>query len=138
MVVAEQVAQAMDEQEEQLVVERALLAPRGGLDGNHHVAEQFRVVLRERQDVGGLVDVAPALIERANRCVAAEHDREIGAAHTGRGHGASRTGTQTHVGASRKHHARLDGDTDHQTPPTKSSVRSSSACMDGSTSKWAR
>jgi len=45
VIVAQQMAQAMDEQEKQLVVEAALFAPGGRLDRNHHVAEHPRIVL---------------------------------------------------------------------------------------------
>jgi hypothetical protein len=138
MIVAQQMAQAMDEQEEQLVVEGALFAPGGGFDRNHDITEHSGIVLRKREHVGGLVDIAPALIERANGRVAAQHDREIGAAHAGCGKGAGGTRSQAHVGASRQEYARLDGDGDHHTPPTKSSVKSSSACCEGSTEKCAR
>jgi hypothetical protein len=77
VVVPEQVAQAVNRQEEQLVLQGSLAPAGGGLHRDHDVAEELgrwreSLSLREREDVGRSVHAAESAVERVDRAIVAE------------------------------------------------------------------
>ena len=82
MIEAEQVAQAVAREVEQLRVQAALGLAARGVQRDHDVAEQARVgrrrfSLREREHVGRLVLAAPARVELVDRGVVAYAHRDL-------------------------------------------------------------
>ena len=82
MVVAEEVAEAVRCEMDELGVEAALRLAAGGVDGDHDVAEQAGIgrrglALRERQHVGRPVLAAPVAVEDVDRRVVGEPQRDV-------------------------------------------------------------
>ena len=87
MVVAQQVEHTVDQQAQQLVVERAAPSARltrSGVDRDHHVAEHGPAALdvwtleqRVGEDVGGTAPAAVALVQLGDRRIVHQCQREL-------------------------------------------------------------
>jgi len=121
VVVAEQVAQAVDGQSSQLAGKSALAtAAKCGLDGNDDVAEKdaiaggvafaVEILLMETEDIGGPVKLAVVAVERAYLVVAGEQQRDLTASVAEQAQGRTQARPELATGRGGEESARLGPD----------------------------